>query len=637
MKPDCSTRNFQEDRRHSRRRPELQHAGQPAIHVDAATRDIARRIRCQKRDHVGDFFRFAHALERHGLAGIRIMLLDGLVVTCSTAFLLLRLDLADRNHVDQDIVWSEFFRQALGQRQPSGTADRGRKHRRTRLFRTDHVQIDDAATALLFHVRHGCTRSAHLRHDLDFDVVIPGLVVDFVESQLARTAGVVDDNIEASEMFRGLFDETFHVAFLGCIGHHPQHIATLLFQFIGKGFNQFGTACTKRNLDAFRHQPTHGRAADTFGAAGHRRHFSFESEFHNVIPFVVFAVKGAIVTHHPPAQPLLTALLAALHCVTMIIAIPDDYHGLVDSLECMRLLADHDVRIYRDVAPPVIKLVENLRDADIIVPIRERTRFTRDIIKQLPNLKLFSQTGRSFHHIDVDACNDHGIAITAGQFASPFTVAEHTWALILASLRDVAHESDLMRKGIWRNSFYTGLHGRTLCILGLGVIGKLIAATGASFGMRIVVWGRENSLAAARAAGYETASSQDDLFEQADVLVVMVRLTKDTRGIVKASHLARMKPTALLVNTARAELIEHDALENALRTGKPGLAAVDVYENEPVQNGNHPLLKLDNTLCAAHSAWLERDSYDAYFGEAFANAVEFAAGRSVKILNAPKP
>lgn len=320
----------------------------------------------------------------------------------------------------------------------------------------------------------------------------------------------------------------------------------------------------------------------------------------------------------------------------MIITIPDDYHDLVNSLDCMQLLAGHDVRIYRDVAPSTATLLTNLREADIIVPIRERTRFTRTIIEQLPKLKLFSQTGRSFHHIDADACNDHGIAITAGQHASPFTVAEQTWALILASLRNVTHESDQMRKGIWRNRFSTGLHGRTLGILGLGVIGKLVAATGASFGMRVVVWGRDNSLTAARTACYEVATSQDDLFTQADVLVVMARLSKDTRGMVKAEHLEKMKPTALLINTARAELIEHGALENALRTGRPGFAAVDVYENEPVQNGDHPLLKLDNTLCTAHSAWLERDTYEAYFGEAFANAAAFAAGQPVKILNTPK-
>ena len=320
----------------------------------------------------------------------------------------------------------------------------------------------------------------------------------------------------------------------------------------------------------------------------------------------------------------------------MIIAIPDDYHGMVHQLDCLNLLAGHDVRIFNDAAPPTATLIKNLRDADIIVPIRERSRYTRAIIEQLPKLRLFSQTGRSCHHIDLDACNERGIAVTAGSHASPYTVSEQTWAMILGSLREIPAETATMRSGGWRNRFSTGLRGRTLGIFGLGVIGKLIAATGASFGMRVLVWGRESSLSAARAAGYDVAASQDGLFEQSDVLVLMVRLSKDTRGIVKAAHLARMKPTALLVNTARAQLIESGALETALRNGRPGFAAVDVYENEPVLNGNHPLLKLDNALCTAHSAWLERGTYELYFGEAFANAAAFAAGKPVKLVNTPR-
>lgn len=320
----------------------------------------------------------------------------------------------------------------------------------------------------------------------------------------------------------------------------------------------------------------------------------------------------------------------------MIIAIPDDYHNLVRTLDCLKTLEGHEVRIFNDVAPAEAKLVANLRDADIIVPIRERTRFTRGIIEQLPKLKLFSQTGRSFHHIDVEACNERGIAILSGGHPSPYTVAEHTWALIMASWRDVARECDGMRQGIWRSRFNIGLRGKTLAILGLGTIGGLIAQTGASFGMRVLVWGRENSLKAAKAAGYEVAASQDDLFAQADVMVIMARLSKDTRGLVKTEHLALMKPSALLINTARAELIEPGALVAALKAGRPGMAATDVYENEPVQHGNHPLLKLDNALCSNHSAWLEQGTYEAYFGEAFAHAADFAAGKVTQFANTPK-
>ncbi len=319
----------------------------------------------------------------------------------------------------------------------------------------------------------------------------------------------------------------------------------------------------------------------------------------------------------------------------MIIAIPDDYHNLVCTLDCIKLLKDHEVRIYSDAAPPAADLVRNLRDAEIIIPIRERSRFTRDIISQLPKLKLFSQTGRSCHHIDLDACNELGVAVAAGSHASPHTVAEQTWAMILGSLREIPAETALMKRGGWRNRFSTGLKGRTLGVFGLGTIGALVAATGKSFGMRVLVWGRENSLSAARAAGYDTAASQDELFEQSDVLTLMVRLTKETRGIVNAGHLARMKPTALLINTARAELVARGALETALRNGRPGYAAVDVYENEPVLDGKHPLLGLDNALCTAHSAWLERDTYELYFGEAFANAAAFASGQPVRLVNTP--
>jgi D-3-phosphoglycerate dehydrogenase len=320
----------------------------------------------------------------------------------------------------------------------------------------------------------------------------------------------------------------------------------------------------------------------------------------------------------------------------MIIAIPDDYHGLVHSLDCTKLLAGHDLRIYTDAAPPTATLVKNLHDAEIIVPIRERTQFTREIIEQLPKLKLFSQTGRSCHHIDLAACKEHGIAVAAGSHASPYTVAEQTWAMILGSLREIPRETALMKSGTWRNRFSTGLKGRTLGVFGLGTIGKLVAATGASFGMRVLVWGRDSSLAAARAAGYDTASSQNDLFEQSDVLTLMVRLSKETRGVVTAAHLAHMKTSALLVNTARAELIAPDALETALKLGRPGYAAVDVYENEPVLQGNHPLLQFDNALCTAHSAWLERDTYELYFGEAFANAAAFAAGQPTGLLDIKK-
>ena len=317
----------------------------------------------------------------------------------------------------------------------------------------------------------------------------------------------------------------------------------------------------------------------------------------------------------------------------MIIAIPDDYHGVVPKLACFSRLSGHDVRVIRDAAPAAGKLVEGLREAEVIIPIRERTRFTRDIIAALPRLKLFSQTGRSTRHIDIAACTERGIAVAAGTHASPHTVAEHTWALILSVLRRTAEDAVLMKRGEWRETFSTALHGKTFGILGLGMIGRLIALPARAFGMRVLVYGRESSVAAAREAGYEIAANKADLFARSDVLCIMARLTAETRGIVTADDLARMKPTALFVNTARAELVAPDALAAALKKGRPGFAATDVYENEPVLRGEHPLLGLDNALCTPHTAWLERETYELYFGEAFDNALAFMSGKPANIVN----
>ena len=317
----------------------------------------------------------------------------------------------------------------------------------------------------------------------------------------------------------------------------------------------------------------------------------------------------------------------------MIIAIPDDYHGVVPSLDCYATLDGHDVRVFRDAAPPFDVIVENLREAEIVVPIRERTVFTRALIEALPRLKLFSQTGRSTHHIDVKCCTERGIAVAAGTHASPHTVAEHTWTLILAALRRIPEEASLMKRGAFRRSFSIGLHGRTLGVLGLGKIGSLVAATGATFGMRVLVWGRDSTREAAKRAGYSVADDPRALFRESDVVSLHVRLTPETRGIVTGDDLAAMKPDALLVNTARAELLAGGALERALQSGRPGFAAVDVYENEPVLRGDHPLLRLPNALCTPHSAWLEKTTYELYFGEAFENAAAYAAGHSVTLVN----
>ena len=317
----------------------------------------------------------------------------------------------------------------------------------------------------------------------------------------------------------------------------------------------------------------------------------------------------------------------------MKIVIPDDYHGLVSRLECFGKLAGHDVTVLRDVAPSFETLVEKLRDAEIIVAVRERTAFTRALIEQLPKLKLIAQTGRSAHSVDVKACTDHGIAVCAGSHSSPYTVAEHTWALIFASVRRVAEDAALMKQGKWRDWLSTSLRAKTLGVYGLGKIGEPVAATGASFGMRVLCFARDATVVRAKTLGYEAATSRQAFFEQSDVLSVNLRMSEATRGIITAADLAHMKSTSLIVNTARAELFAPGVLVDALKKGRPGFAATDVYENEPVQNGDHPLLKMSNAICTPHSAWLEPGTYEAYFGEAFEQSAAFAAGKPVKLLN----
>lgn len=317
----------------------------------------------------------------------------------------------------------------------------------------------------------------------------------------------------------------------------------------------------------------------------------------------------------------------------MIIAIPDDYQNLVRTLDCCATLAGHDLRIFQGPAQSIDELAAQLADAEAIVPIRERTQFPRELLERLPRLRHISQTGRSVHTVDIAACTERGIAVTAGTHASPYTVAEHTWALILTVLRDVPGQAQCLRQGTWSSHLSPGLRGRTLGIYGYGKIGSLVAPVGKAFGMNALVWGRAGSRERAQAAGYGVAESKEQLFSASDVLSLNLRLSEETRHIVTAADLALMKPTALLVNASRAELIAPGVLEQALRNGRPGFAAVDVYHDEPVLGGNHPLLKMGNALCTPHSAWIERETYELYFGEAFAQIVAFARGEPVNLLN----
>ena len=316
----------------------------------------------------------------------------------------------------------------------------------------------------------------------------------------------------------------------------------------------------------------------------------------------------------------------------MKIVIPDDYQDIADKLACFSLISHHDVTRYTDSVRDLDMLVKRLADADVVVSIRERVRFSRSLLERLPRLKMIALIGRTAGTIDFAACTELGIPVATGVSNSPESPAEHAVALIMSSRRNITREAEGMKRGALPATIAHRLHGSTLGIFGLGAIGMLVAEAGKGLGMKVLVWGRATSRAKAHAAGYSVAESQADLFARADVVSLHVRLSKETRGIVGPDDLARMKPTALLVNTARAELIEPGALLAALRQGRPGFAAVDVYEEEPVPV-DHPFLAMPNVLCTPHSAWAEWDNFELYFREAYEQIVAFEKGQPLRLAN----
>lgn len=316
----------------------------------------------------------------------------------------------------------------------------------------------------------------------------------------------------------------------------------------------------------------------------------------------------------------------------MHVIIPDDYQNAVHGLACFSKLAGHTVTVFNDTIKDIDALAQRFQNAEALVLIRERTRITDALLAKLPRLKLISQTGKAANHIDLTACTRRGIVVTAGT-GSPYAPAELTWALVLAAVRRIPHEAARLRAGQWQSTLGTVLRGRTLGVWGYGNIGRLVAGYGHAFGMNVLTWGRDGSLARARTDGYAVAADKESLFEQADVLSLHLRLTDETRGIVTGTDLARMKPDALIVNTSRAELVAPGALATALAAGRPGFAAVDVYEQEPVLGADHPLLKMDNVVCTPHLGYVEKENYEAYFGQAFDNIVAFAQGKPTNVIN----
>jgi D-3-phosphoglycerate dehydrogenase len=325
------------------------------------------------------------------------------------------------------------------------------------------------------------------------------------------------------------------------------------------------------------------------------------------------------------------------------IIILDDYQDAVRKLKCAQRLEQLNAKVFTNTVKGIGQLAVRLRDAEVLVLIRERTQFPRQLLEKLPKLKLISQTGRVGSHIDLETCTRLGIAVAEG-VGSPVAPAELTWALIMSAMRRLPQYIGNLKHGAWQQSglksasmppnFGLGmvLKGKTLGLWGYGKIGQMVAGYGRAFGMNVIVWGSEASREKARADGHQAADSREAFFETCDVLSLHLRLVDETRGIVGADDLARMKPTALLVNTSRAELVEEGALVSALNRGRPGMAAVDVFESEPILQG-HPLLRLENAVCTPHIGYVEQDSYELYFSAAFDNVVNFINGTPTKLVN----
>jgi D-3-phosphoglycerate dehydrogenase / 2-oxoglutarate reductase len=318
----------------------------------------------------------------------------------------------------------------------------------------------------------------------------------------------------------------------------------------------------------------------------------------------------------------------------MKISILDDYHDTLRTLQCFTKLAGHDVTIWNDHVQDTDSLADRLQDTEVLVLIRERTKIRAPLLERLRNLKLISQRS-VYPHIDIDACTRLGVIVSSSQHpGSPsYAAAELTWGLVLAAMRQIPQQMSALRAGKWQIGVGSTLRGKTLGIYGYGRIGSVVAGYGRAFGMNVSVWAREPSLARARADGYAAAPSKEAFFEQCDIISLHMRLVDATRGIVTAADLARMKPTALLVNTSRAPLIEPGALVNALRAGRPGMAAVDVYEEEPVLGPVHPLLVMEDVVCTPHIGYVSRDEYEVQFADIFDQITAYAAGTPINVVN----
>jgi D-3-phosphoglycerate dehydrogenase len=328
------------------------------------------------------------------------------------------------------------------------------------------------------------------------------------------------------------------------------------------------------------------------------------------------------------------SILTAAAGFFMQITILDDYFNTLRTLPCFRKLEGHQVDIWNDHVQETDALAERLKDTEVLVLIRERTEIRAPLVERLDKLRLISQRS-VYPHIDIEACTRRGVIVSSNQHpGSPsHAAAELTWGLILAALRQIPQQVRSLRAGHWQIGVGNTLRGKTLGIHGYGRIGSAVAGYGKAFGMRVLVWSREASQKRAEADGYAIASSKSTLYEQSDVVTLHIRLVEATRGIVTAADLARMRPSALLVNTSRAQLIESGALVRALVAGRPGMAAVDVFEQEPLRDPNHPLLTMDNVICTPHIGYVTRDEFEIQFSDVFDQIVAYGQGRPINVVN----
>ena len=318
----------------------------------------------------------------------------------------------------------------------------------------------------------------------------------------------------------------------------------------------------------------------------------------------------------------------------MNISILDDYHDTLRSLPCFSVLAGHDVTIWNDHVQDVDTLAHRLRHTEALVLIRERTRIDAPLLERLPQLRLISQRS-VYPHIDIAACTRLGVIVSSSQHADTpsYAAAELTFALILAAMRRIPQQMNALRAGAWQTGVGNTIRGKSLGIYGYGRIGSVVAGFGKAFGLDVHVWARDASRARARDDVYRVASSKAAFFETSDIVSLHMRLVDATRGVVTFDDLARMKPTALLVNTSRAQLIAAGALVAALRNGRPGMAAVDVYEEEPLRDPAHPLLRMENVVCTPHIGYVTREEYEIQFRDIFDQIVAYARGKPINVVN----